>query len=145
MIRFDRDRFLEEGYLIVRGVIPPWDLEALRRSYEILVDRQRGIWSEEAARGAAPADVWQSSAQPRLNLTRTPCLGGRETAPAFEFWLHENIQGASSVLLAEDDAPATRRPTCARGTGSSTFFPSSTGGATIPRSGAAPSTEVSHA
>ena len=107
MIRVDRDRFLEEGYLILRGMIPPRDLEILRRSYETLVDRQRGIWKEEAARGAAPADVWQASAQPRLNLTRPPYLGDRETAPAFEFWLHENVQGVSSVLLDEDDAPPT--------------------------------------
>jgi len=107
LIRVDRDRFLEEGFLILRGVIPPRDLEALRRSYEILVDRQRRIWTDMAARGKAPADVWRSSAQPRLNITRPPDLGDRETAPAFEFWLHENTQGVSSVLLAEDDAPPT--------------------------------------
>ena len=107
MTRVDRDRFLEEGYLILRGMITPRGLEILRRSYEALVDRQRGIWTEEAASGEAPADVWQASAQPRLNLTRPPYLGDRETAPAFEFWLHENVQEVSSVLLDEDDAPPT--------------------------------------
>ncbi len=107
VIRVDRDRFLDEGYLILRGMIPPRDLEVLRQSYEILVDRQRRIWTEEAARGAAPADVWRTSAQPRLNITRPPDLGDRETVAAFEFWLHENTQGVSSVLLAEDDAPPT--------------------------------------
>lgn len=107
MIRVDRDRFLEEGYLILRGVIPPGDLEVLRRSYETLVDRQRRIWAKEAATGAAHADVWKVSPQPRLNLTRPPCLGDRETAPAYEFWLRENVQGVSSALLAEDDAPPT--------------------------------------
>ena len=107
MIRVNRDQFLEQGYLILRGVIQPQDLEILRRSYENLVDRQREIWSEEAARGVATADVWQSSPQPRLNITRTPDLGDRETSPVFEFWLRENIQGVSSVLLAEDDVPPT--------------------------------------
>ena len=95
MIRVNRDQFLEQGYLILRGVIQPQDLEVLRRSYENLVDRQREIWSEEAARGVATADVWQSSPQPRLNITRTPDLGDRETSPVFEFWLRENIQGVS--------------------------------------------------
>ena len=52
--QIDRDRFLEEGYLVVRGVIPPGDLDAVREAYERLVDVQRGIWSGDV-RGRRPA------------------------------------------------------------------------------------------
>ncbi|SVE11455.1 uncharacterized protein METZ01_LOCUS464309 [marine metagenome] len=33
----NRDRFLEDGYLIVREAIPPDELEAVRTAYEVLV------------------------------------------------------------------------------------------------------------
>ena len=59
VIRVDRDRFLEEGFLVLRGMISPRDLDVLRRSYEILVDRQRSIWTDE-----------------RLGARRRPTCGG---------------------------------------------------------------------
>ena len=40
-MKIDRNQFLEEGYVILRNVIPADELEALRTSYEILVERQK--------------------------------------------------------------------------------------------------------
>jgi len=36
-MQINRDQFLEEGYLILRQVIPPDQLETLRTTYEIMV------------------------------------------------------------------------------------------------------------
>ena len=47
MTAIDRSRFLDEGYLIVEGLIPPARLAGLRRAFEALVDRQREIWARE--------------------------------------------------------------------------------------------------
>ena len=83
MIRVNRDQFLEQGYLILCGTIPPRDLEVLRRSYEILVDRQHRIWSEEAevlwTRFKPVDDIMQSDRDQLL-----PGFQGRETRYHFE-------------------------------------------------------------
>ena len=57
-MKVDRERFLDEGYLIIRQCIPSVELEGLRRSYETLVDRQRAIWAAERKSGDPPGGVW---------------------------------------------------------------------------------------
>ena len=103
----DRQRFLEEGYVIVRQVVPPDQLEELRRVYEILVDRQRAIWARDRAPGDPPGGHWETGAQPRLILTSLAGEIDASTAGAIEIWLHENVQGASSRLLGVEDAAVT--------------------------------------
>ena len=46
-MQFNRDQFMEDGYLVLREVVPPAELDALRTGYEQMVDRQRGIWARE--------------------------------------------------------------------------------------------------
>ena len=72
--QIDRDRFLEEGYLVVHGVIPPGDLDAVREAYERLVDVQRGVWAETRAAGDPPGGMWETHRQPRLHLSRPAAL-----------------------------------------------------------------------
>ena len=50
-MKINRDQFLEEGYMIVRQVIPPQKLADLRRAYELLVERQKSIWARERGAG----------------------------------------------------------------------------------------------
>ena len=50
----DREQFLKDGFLIVRDLIPPEELESVRDAYEIMVDRQRAIWRKERATDAPP-------------------------------------------------------------------------------------------
>ena len=38
-MQFNRDQFIEEGYLVLREVVPPAELDALRTGYEQMVDR----------------------------------------------------------------------------------------------------------
>ena len=105
----DRDRFLDEGYLVVRGVIPPGDLDAVREAYERLVDVQRGIWTETRAEGAPPGGMWETHRQPRLHLSRPPLSQriDRSTARAVQMWLTEGAHGVSSALLDLPDASVT--------------------------------------
>jgi ectoine hydroxylase-related dioxygenase (phytanoyl-CoA dioxygenase family) len=100
---------MEEGYLVLREVIPPEELDALRESYELMVSRQREIWARERAPQDPPGGVWETSPQPRLQLGRAPLAGlvDEKTASAVEIWAHENMQGVSSELLGEEDAGVT--------------------------------------
>ena len=108
-MKVDRSQFLEEGYVVLRNVIPAGELEALRASYEILVERQKVIWAQERKPEDPPGGAWETSRQPRLLLHQNPLadLIDEDTASAVEIWLHENTQGASSELLGVSDAAVT--------------------------------------
>ena len=104
-MRVDRDRFLEEGYLVVREVVPPDQLDEVRAAYEILVERQRETWASQRKPDDPPGGAWETSAQPRLALNRE--LGDaidERSAAAVEVWLGERAQGVSEQLLAVDEA-----------------------------------------
>ena len=66
MIKANRDEFLEQGFVVLRRVIPPADLDELRRSHELLVKRQREVWALNAGPDDPPGGVWDTGAQPRL-------------------------------------------------------------------------------
>ena len=68
-MRVDGDRFLEQGYLVVRQVVPPEQLDEVREAYEIMVERQRQIWCRQRQSGDPPGGVWETAAQPRLTLS----------------------------------------------------------------------------
>ena len=108
-MKVNRTQFIEEGYLVLREVVPPEELDALRESYELMVSRQREIWARERAPNDPPGGVWETSPQPRLQLGRDPLAGlvDEKTASTVEIWAHENMQGASSELLGEEDAGVT--------------------------------------
>ena len=106
-MEFNRDQFLEDGYVILRGVIPPQELDGLRRAYEELVERQKVIWARERGPDDPPGGVWETHAQPRLNLMMLADEIDAQTVSAVEIWLHENTQGVSSRLLGVEDAAVT--------------------------------------
>lgn len=106
-MKINRDQFLEEGYVILRNVIPPDRLTELRHAHEILVERQRVIWARQREANDPPGGIWETSPQPRLNLSALADQIDAQTASAVEIWTHENIQGVSSQLLAVADAGVT--------------------------------------
>ena len=106
-MEFSRDQFLEDGYVILRGVIPPQQLEGLRRAHEVLVERQKEIWARERGPDDPPGGVWETHAQPRLNLGALADQIDAQTIGGVEIWLHENMQGVSSRLLGVEDAAVT--------------------------------------
>lgn len=106
-MQINRRQFLEEGFIVLRNVIPPGHLDRVRAAYENLVGRQRAIWARERKADAPPGGVWEASAQPRLALQNMVADIDRDTAMAIEIWLQENIHGASSRLLGLEDAAVT--------------------------------------
>ncbi|MEE2710047.1 MAG: phytanoyl-CoA dioxygenase family protein [Gemmatimonadota bacterium] len=104
---FDRDQFLEDGFLIVREAIPPDELEAVRSAYEVLVDRQRKVWARDRKPSDPPGGLWDSAAQPRLNLGAMASLIDEHSAKAVETWLFPEIHSLSSALLDVPDAAGT--------------------------------------
>ncbi len=108
-MKIDRARFLEEGYIILRGVVPPDQLETVRASYETLVKKQKTIWAANRGPEDPPGGVWETSRQPRLGLHLKPLVDHHDarSAPAIEVWLHENTAGATSELMGVEDAALT--------------------------------------
>ena len=84
----------------------PDELDALRNSYEHLVEQQKAIWAQQRKPDDPPGGVWETSSQPRLLLHLSPLADqiNEQTANAVEIWLHENMQGLSSELLGVEDA-----------------------------------------
>ena len=105
-MQVNRDQFLEQGYVILRNVIPPALLDNVRAAYEKAVDRQRALWTRERTGSDPPGGIWETAAQPRLHLSRNSLVDG-ENPLAVEIWLHENLHGVSSRLLDIEDAAVT--------------------------------------
>ena len=57
----------DDGYIILREVIPPEQLDDVRASFEVLVERQKEIWTQQSN-----PSVWETGAQPRLVHFREP-------------------------------------------------------------------------
>jgi hypothetical protein len=88
-MKVDREQLMQDGYLILREVVPPDALEKLRANYETLIERQGGrTWLSEGK-------------QPRLNIV--PHLD-EATADAAEIWLHDNTLGVARQLITVGDA-----------------------------------------
>lgn len=101
-MKVDPKQFLEDGYLILREVIPPERLDELRQSYEVLVERQKAIWAKNRKPEEPPGGVWETSAQPRLVFFNK--LIDETTANTVEFCLHENTMGVSCQLMRAPEA-----------------------------------------
>ena len=106
-MKVDRDRFLEEGYLILRQVIPPSDLERVRAASERLVEKQKEAWRRDRDPGDPPGGQWEISSQPRVTVQEIAGSVDAGCIPGIEIWHHENIQGVSSELLGVGDAGVT--------------------------------------
>jgi hypothetical protein len=92
----DRARFMEQGYLIIRGLIPPDQLSLLRRDYERAVERFQ----------VAQPDQWSSSAQPRL-LVEQPGIIDEANAGAAQLWFDDRLLEIAGRMLALPDPAIT--------------------------------------
>ena len=97
-----RELFMEQGYLVLREVIPPERLEQLRADFETLVGRQRRIWGRERGPDDPPGGVWETNPQPRLVSYNG--LIDEATASTVEVWLQESTLGVSRQLLSVPEA-----------------------------------------
>ena len=104
-MRVDQAQFMEKGYIILRNVIPPDQLDSVRESYEVLVERQKAVWARERQPDDPPGGVWESHQQPRLSHVEE--LVDKSTANAVELWLHENTLGVAQQLIRAPELAVT--------------------------------------
>lgn len=94
----------DDGFVVVRGVIPPEELEETRDSFDRLVDRQRQIWRSEAGPDDSPDGVWATGAQPRL-VTYEGLVDDTDSARAIELILGAPLQISQQIMQAPAVAP----------------------------------------
>ncbi|HEY3115810.1 MAG TPA: hypothetical protein VGK54_03635 [Chloroflexota bacterium] len=64
--RIDPEQFVEDGYVIVRNIIPPDQLDSLRAGFEMQFEKQRQIEAARRKLGDPPANWWENSRQRRV-------------------------------------------------------------------------------
>ena len=96
-MQIDPRQFLDDGYVLLRNVVPPERLEELRASFETLVDRQQANWASDRDDPNCFAYV---AKQPRLAFQT---VTNEATANTVEFCLHENTLGVSRQALGTRD------------------------------------------
>ena len=69
-IKVGRDQFKDEGYLILRNVIPPDNLEGMRASCEAVLERQKVVWARQRKPDDPPGGFYETAEQPRVFMER---------------------------------------------------------------------------
>ena len=96
-------QWIDDGYIILRQVVPPDRLDSLRASYEKLVERQHQIWAGELE-WDEPIGMDYKAKQPRIVLNSVVDAARAETV---EFCLHDNTLGVSRQIMQAPDASPT--------------------------------------
>lgn len=97
----DPDLFQEQGFLILRNVIPPDRLGDMRRQFEILVERQKAIWARDRGPEEPPGGAWETRPQPRVTFCDRIDAA---TADTVSFCLGETTFEVSRRLMAAPEA-----------------------------------------
>ena len=103
-MKVNPQQILDDGFIILRNVIPPERLNQLRDSFELTVERQKAIWAQNHKPDAPPGGEWETSPQPRVMFST---VADQETADTIEFCLHENTRGVSRQLMRSKEATVT--------------------------------------
>ena len=96
-MQIDPQQFLDDGYVILRNVIPPDRLDDLRASFETLVDRQQAIWARDRD---DPSNHAYKVKQPRFAFQTHVDAA---TANTVELCLHAHTLGVSRQALRDPD------------------------------------------
>ena len=106
-MKVDRDQFMEQGYLILRNVIPSDKMEAMRASCETILDRQKAVWAGERGPDDPPGGEYEMVRQPRVHMER-PGLIDEQTANVVEdFWVADETLDIASQLLCNPQPNVT--------------------------------------
>ena len=85
-MKVDRDQFMDQGHIILRNVIPPDKLEAMRASCETILERQKVVWARDRKPDDPPGGLYETAKQPRAFM-EYPGIIDEETANVVEdFW-----------------------------------------------------------
>ena len=96
----DLQQFRRQGYLILRNVVPPERLDAMRLAIEWMVDREKARSAAARQPGDPLGGAWYEKIHPRLNMNSIDA----ETADVIDFCLGETTFGVSAQLM---QAPVT--------------------------------------
>ena len=96
-------QILDDGFIILRQVVPPKQLDSLRASYETIVERQHRRWAGELD-WDVPVAMDYKSKQPRVVLN---AIVDADTADTVDFNLHDHTLGVSRQLMQAPDAAPT--------------------------------------
>ena len=99
-MHIDLQQFRRQGYLILRHVVPPERLDAMRLAIEWMVDREKAHSAAERQPGDPLGGAWYEKIHPRLNMNSIDA----ETADVIDFCLGETTLGVSAQLM---QAPVT--------------------------------------
>lgn len=82
----DREIFMEDGCLVLRGVVSTDELNQLRTSYEVLLERQKEIWAAGRGPDDPPGGPWDSAPQSRVQLFSWDDQEGVTGSRFLELW-----------------------------------------------------------
>ena len=82
-MQVNRQQLMDEGYNILRNVVPPDQLQPLRNSIEHMVDRRKELSAQRRTPDQPPGGEWATRGQPRLDFS-TDCDSDK-SASAIEF------------------------------------------------------------
>ena len=106
-MKVDRDQFLDEGYLTLRGFLSPDKLDAMRASCETILGRQKVVWARDRKPDDPPGGLYETAKQPRVLMDR-PGLIDEETANVVEdFWLADETLDTANQLLCNPEPNVT--------------------------------------
>jgi hypothetical protein len=101
---------MNDGYVILKNVVPPDQLQPLRDSVETLLDRQVAESVAQRKASEPPGGQWELQPNPTLIVSD---FVDAETENVIEFMLHDNTLGLSKRLCtAEAAAPLILQVFC---------------------------------
>ena len=94
-MKLDHDRFLEDGFLILRGFIPPDRLHELRLGFDILVQKSQEQSRRERKADEPPGGAWQAGGQPRVKVDD---VVDADTAHVLDYYIGAPMEVSSELL-----------------------------------------------
>ena len=102
-MKLDRDRFMDQGYLILPGFLSPVRLESLRSTYQTVLERQKVIWARDRGPDDPPGGLWETRRQPQVDLMEPGVIDEGTVDAIEEFWVHDDTMDVVSQLLSTSE------------------------------------------
>ena len=58
-MQVNRDQFMDQGFLVIKNVVPQSKLKAMRNSCEAILERQKIAWARDRQPDDPPGGVWE--------------------------------------------------------------------------------------
>ncbi len=103
----NRDQFMDQGFLVLRNVIPQTKLNAIRTSCEAILERQKIAWTSDRQPDDPPGGIWETSRQPRVRMERPGMIDNESVNVIEDFWVAEDTLDTASRLLCNPEPNVT--------------------------------------